>query len=60
MSAFLFELLSTEKSYTAPSKEISLCSSFAKIFDSFPKPELYRIMLSFALNLKISVSFTYK
>ena len=51
MSSFLLELLSTEKSYTEPLKEISLCSSFKKSFDTLPNQKLYQLMLSFALNL---------
>ena len=51
MSSFLIELWSTEKSYTVPFKEISLCSLFVKSFDRIPKQKLYQLMLSFALNL---------
>ena len=51
VSSFLIELWSTEKSYTEPFKEISLCSSFVKIFDMLPKQKLNQLMLSFALNL---------
>ena len=51
MSSFLIELWSTEKSYTVPFKEISLCSPFVKSFDALPKPKLSQLMLSFALNL---------
>ena len=60
MTSFLIELWSTEKSYTVPFKEISLCSSFVKLFDTLPKQKSYKLMLSFALNLQISVLFTYK
>ena len=60
MSSFLIELWSTEKSYTVPFKEISLYSSFEKSFDMLPKQKLYLLMLSFTLNLEISVLFTYK
>ena len=60
MSSFLVELWSTEKLYTVPFKEISLCSSFVKSFDTLPKQKLYHLMLSFALNLQINVLFTYK
>ena len=44
MSSFLIELWSTEKSYTVPSKRISLCSSFVKSFDTLPKQKLYQLM----------------
>ena len=44
--SFLIELWSTEKPYTVPFKEISLCSSFVKSFDTPPKQKLYQIMLS--------------
>ena len=60
MSSFLIELWSTEKSYTVPFNESSLCSSFVKSFDTLPKQKLYQLMLSFALDLQISVLFTYK
>ena len=50
MSTFLIELWSTEKSFSVPVKEISLCSSFLKPFDMLPKQKLYQHMLSFALN----------
>ena len=43
MSSFLIEKWSTEKSYTVPVKEISLCSSF----DLLPKGKLYQSMLQF-------------
>ena len=39
MSSFLSEIWSIEKSYTVPFKEISLCSSFVKLFDTLPKQE---------------------
>ena len=51
MSSFLIELWSTEKSYTVPFKEISLCSSFVKSFDTLSEQKLYQLMLSFTLNL---------
>ena len=60
MCSFLIEEWSTETSYAVPFKEVSLCSSFAKSFDMFRKQKLYQLMLSFALNLQISVLFTYK
>ena len=60
MFSFLTELLSTEKSYTAPFKEISLFSSFVKSFDTLPKQRLYQFMLSLTLNLQITVLFTCK
>ena len=60
MSSFLIELWSTEKSYKVLFKEISHYSSFVKSFDMLPKPKLYQFMLYFALNLQISVLFTYK
>ena len=60
MPSFLVELWSTKKSYTVPFKEISLCSFFVKSFDMLPKQKSYQLMLSFALNLQISVLFTYK
>ena len=34
MTSFSIELMSTEKSYTVPFKEISLCSFFVKSFDT--------------------------
>ena len=40
MSSFLIELWSTEKSYTLPFKEISLCSSLIKSCDTVRKQEL--------------------
>ena len=60
MSSFSIELWSTEKLYTVPFKEISLCSPFVKSFDTLPKAKLYQIMLSLALNLQVFVLFTYK
>ena len=51
---------SSEKYYTVPFREISLCSSFVKTFDTLPEQKLYQIMLSLALNLQISVLFTYE
>ena len=51
MSSFLIEIWSTEKSYTLPFNEISICSSFVKCFDMLPKHKLYQCMLSFSLNL---------
>ena len=60
MSSFLIELRSTEKLYTVPFNEISLCSSFVKFCDTLPKQKLYPFMLSFALNLQTSVLFTYR
>ena len=48
MSSFLIELWSTQKSYTVPFKEVSICSSFVKSFDTLPKQKLYQLMLSFA------------
>ena len=51
MSSFLIELWSTEKSYAVAFKEISLCSSFVKSFDTLPKQKLYQLILYFALNL---------
>ena len=60
MSSYLIELWSTEKPYTLPFKEISLCLSFVKSFDTLPKQKLYQLILSFTLNLQISVLFTYK
>ena len=60
MSSFLTELTSTEISFTVPIKAISSCLSFVKSFDTLPKQKLYPLMLSFALNLQISVLFTYK
>ena len=41
MFSFLIELWSTEKSYTAPFKEISLCSPFVKSLDLLPKQKIY-------------------
>ena len=52
MSYFETELCLTEKSCTAPFKEISLSSSFVKSFDMLPK-QIYQIMLSFTVNLQI-------
>ena len=60
MSSFSIELTSTEISFTVPFKSISPCSSFVKSLDTLPKQKLYPLMLSFALNLQISVLFTYK
>ena len=60
MPSFLIGLWSTDKSYTKLFNEISLCSSFVKSFDMLPKEKLYQLILSFALNLQISVLFTYK
>ena len=60
MSSFLIELCSTEKSYTVLFKETSLCSPFVKSFDTLPKQKFYQLMLSFDLNWKIFLSFTYK
>ena len=60
MSSFLIEIWSMEKSYTLSFENISLCLSFVKIFDTLPKPNVYQLMLSFALNLQISVLFTCK
>ena len=54
MYLFLMELWSTEKPYTVPFKEISLCSSLVKSFDSLPKQKLYQLMLLLALNFQIS------
>ena len=54
MYSFLMELRSTEKPYTVPFKEISLCSSLVKHFDSLPKQKLYQLMLLLALNFQIS------
>ena len=52
MSSFLIDLWSTKKSFTVQFKEISLCASFVKSFDTLPKQKFYRlIMLSLALNL---------
>ena len=48
MSSFLIELWSTQKSYTVPFKEVSICSSYVKSFDTLPKQKLYQLMLSFA------------
>ena len=48
MSSFLIELWSTQKSYTVPFKEVLICSSFVKSFDTLPKQKLYQLMLSFA------------
>ena len=55
MSSFLIELWSAGKSYTVPFTEISLCSSFVKTFDLLPKQKLSQLMLSFSLNLQISI-----
>ena len=60
MTSFLIELWSTENPYTVPFDEISLCSSFVKSCDTLSKQKLYQLMLSFALNLQISVLFTYR
>ena len=60
MSPFLTELWSTGDSYTIPFKEISLCLSFVKSFDTLPKQRLYQLTISFGLSLQISVLFTYK
>ena len=48
MSSFLIELWSTQKLYTVPFKEVSICSSFVKFFDTLSKQKLYQLMLSFA------------
>ena len=45
-----------EKSYIVPFKKFFLCLSFVKSFDMLPKQKL----LSFALDLQVSVLFTYK
>ena len=60
MSSFLFELWSSEESYTVSIKEIPLCSYFVKSFDMLPKQKLYQFMLLLALSLQISVLFTYQ
>ena len=60
MSSFLINIWSTEKSYTVPFNEISLCSSFVKSCETLPKQKLFQLMFSFPLNLEISVLFTYK
>ena len=57
---FNLTMVNQKKSYIAPFKEISLCSSFLKSFDTLFKQNLYQLMSSFALNLQISVLFTYK
>ena len=54
------ELWSTEKLYTVPFNEISLSSFFVKSCNKIPKDIIYQLMLSFAINLHISVLFTYK
>ena len=59
MPSFLTELWSSEKSYLLPFKEISVCSSSVKSFDTLPKQTLYHLVLSFSLNVQISVLFTY-
>ena len=51
MSSFLIEVWLTEKSYTVPFNEISLCSSFVKSCETLPKQKLFQLMLSFPLNL---------
>ena len=51
MSSFLIELWPTEKSYTVPFKEISLCSSFVKPIAMLPKQKLYQLILSLVFNL---------
>ena len=51
MSSFLIEPWSTEKSYTVPFNEVSLCSSFVKSRDLLSRQKLHQLMLSFALNL---------
>ena len=56
----LFVLWSTEKSYKLLFKEISLCLSFVKSFDTLSRQKLYQLMLSFNWNLQISVLFTKK
>ena len=58
MSSFLIELWPNEESFTVSFKEVSLCSSFVKSLDTLPKQKLYELMLSFALNLKISILLT--
>ena len=40
MSSFLSELWLSEKLYTLSFKEISLCSSFVKPFDTLPEQKL--------------------
>ena len=50
MSSFLIELWSTKKSYEVQFKETSLCSTFVKSFNTFPKQKLYQLKLSFALK----------
>ena len=45
MPSFLIELWPTEKSYRVPFKEISLCSSFVKSFDTTHKQKLDQLML---------------
>ena len=60
MSSVLIELWSTEKPYAVPFKESLLCSSFVKPFDTLPKQKIKQFMLSFFLNLQISILFTYK
>ena len=59
-SSFSIELWSTEKLFTVPFKEVSLCSFFVKSFDMIPKSKLYQLMKSFALNLQIFVLFRCK
>ena len=49
MSSFLIELWSIEN--WSIDGQLSLCSSFVKYFDIFPKQKLNQLMLSFALNL---------
>ena len=58
MSSLLIELQLVEKPYTVPFKEISLCSTFVKSFDTLPKQKLYQLIFFFTLDLQISVLFT--
>ena len=53
MSSFLIEQQSTEKSYTVPFKEVSLCLSFIKSFDMLP----FYVFLCFKF---VNLCFTYK
>ena len=52
MSSFLTELRSTQKSYPVPFKEISLCSSFVKSFDTLPRHKIITTYVIISLRFK--------
>ena len=47
------------KSICSTIQRNSVCLVFVKSFDTLPKQKLHKLLLSFALNLQISVLFTY-